>query len=747
MIKRLFENYAKMIVAHPWIVIMVSILLIAAGFYGITQLSMDPELSMNDEDSEVYKDYEVYLDNFDGGERVFITIVTEDPTSIESLQKMSALEENLVKNEEIISVSSITILLKEAFEAKTGTSAIPPNQTLVDQVLQSLPQDTLKTFVPSEDTALIIVEMDTANSLNIVEDALDDTNFGDETKTNIVGKSVLLNEISDSMQKDMRMLIGLAIVLMIVILGLIFGHVRLRFLPLAMVIVGLILTIGIMGYIQLPVSMVVIAVFPLLIGLGIDHSINFHNRLQEEVDRGDPKKALIGSMKNIGPAMVVALFATILGFITLQLSTMVMLREFGTVVVIGVIMCFIVSMSLLPSVLYLFHMKLNSVKGKKKKERKKPARESLIEKGIVKITTATSKHPVSIISIAFVLAVMGMIGGMYVEVIVSQEELVPQDLNALEELDDLRALIGGTDELIVVVQAPDVTDPAILQWAQQIGMEIQTGWTAITKVNSVANFVSLYSNGTIPQDPNTTMMMVSNIPLNMRSNLINEDRSIMLIRLTLNESDAEKRSDLIEDIQSILNDGPEGVDAFLTGTPVLEDEVMTGMIKDRDLLTAIGVILIFVGLLVLYRKPIKAVIPLVPIILVIGWSLGLMYLLGIPLNPLTIGLGALILGLGAEYTILLMERYYEERKLGEEPSSAIEIASRKIGLAIFSSGLTTMGGFAALLLSSYPFIRNFGMVIVIDVALCLISTIVVLPPLIVAIDKGVISWKNRRDEK
>ena len=747
MIKRLFENYGKMIVDHPWMVIMVSILLIAAGFYGITRLSMDPELSMNDEDSDVYKDYEVYLDNFAGGERVFITIVTDDPTSIENLQNISALEESLIENDEIISVSSVTILLKEAFEAKTGTSAIPPNQTLVDQVLLSLPQDTLKTFIPSSDTALIIVEMDSSGSLNIVEDELDDTDFGDSTKTNIVGKSVLLHEISDSMQKDMRMLIGLAVILMIVILGLIFGHVRLRFLPLAMVIVGLILTIGIMGYIQLPVSMVVIAVFPLLIGLGIDHSINFHNRMQEEVNRGDPKKAVIESMKNIGPAMVVALFATILGFITLQLSTMVMLREFGTVVVIGVIMCFIVAMSLLPSILYIFHKKVNSVKGKKRQERRKQAGDSLIEKGIVKITTVTSKHPIPIISIAFLLAVMGMVGGMYVEVIVSQEELVPQDLEALEELEDLRSLIGGTDELIVVVQATDVTDPTILRWAQNIGREIETNWSAITKANSVSNFVSLYSNGTIPQDLNITMMMVSNIPMNMRSNLINEDRSIMLIRLTLNESDAEKRSNIIGDIQSILEDRPEGVDAFLTGQPVLEDEVMTGMIKDRDLLTAIGVILIFVGLLVLYRKPIKAVIPLVPIILVIGWSLGLMYLLGIPLNPLTIGLGALILGLGAEYTILLMERYYEERKLGEEPSSAIEIASKKIGLAIFSSGLTTMGGFAALLLSSYPFIRNFGMVIVIDVALCLLSTIVVLPPLIVAIDNAYIRWKKRRGPK
>ncbi len=745
--KRLFENYAKLIVNYPWIVIILSISLIGAGMYGVSRLSMDPELSMNDEDSEVYKDYEVYLDNFSGGERVFITIVTDDPTSIENLQKISDLEESLIENDGIISVSSVTILLKEAFSASMGAAIIPPNQTLVDRVLLSLPRDTLNTFIPSNDTAVLIVEMDSSNSLYIVEDAIDDSYVENNTETNIVGKSVLLNEIADSMQKDMRMLIGLAIILMIVILGLIFGHVRLRFLPLGMVIVGLIWTIGMMGYVKLPVSMVVIAVFPLLIGLGIDHSINFHNRMQEEVDRGDPRKAVIESMKNIGPAMVVALFATILGFITLQLSTMVMLREFGTVVVIGVIMCFIVSMSLLPSILYLFHTKISNVKREKKEVKKKPARDSIVEKGIVKITSFTSKHPISIISISFVLAVIGMIGGMYVEVVVSQEELVPQDLDALEDLEDLRDLIGGTDELIVVVQAPDVTDPSILQWAQQTGQEIETGWSSITSANSVANFVLMYSNGTIPRDQNITEMMVSNIPETMRSNLINEDRSILLVRLTLNEPSTEKRSEIIEDIIKRLDDRPEGVDAFLTGQPVLDDEVMTGMITDRDLLTAVGVVLIFVGLLILYRRPIKAAIPLVPIVLVIGWSLGLMYLLGIPLNPLTIGLGALILGLGAEYTILLMERYYEERNLGEEPSSAIEIASKKIGLAIFSSGLTTMGGFAALLLSSYPFIRNFGMVILIDVALCLFSTIVVLPPLIVAIDKTFIRLKKRRASK
>ena len=66
---------------------------------------------------------------------------------------------------------------------------------------------------------------------------------------------------------------------------------------------------------------------------------------------------------------------------------------------------------------------------------------------------------------------------------------------------------------------------------------------------------------------------------------------------------------------------------------------------------------------------------------------------------------------------------------------AIRIATSRIGRAIFSSGLTTMGGFGALMIASFPFMREFGLVIVLDVVLCLLSTVVVLPPIMVLADR------------
>ena len=127
-------------------------------------------------------------------------------------------------------------------------------------------------------------------------------------------------------------------------------------------------------------------------------------------------------------------------------------------------------------------------------------------------------------------------------------------------------------------------------------------------------------------------------------------------------------------------------------------------------------------------------------VIVIGWSGGVMSYLNISYTPLTATLGALILGVGSEYAILMMERYFEEKDKGQSPMEAIHMTSAKIGSAIVASGATTVFGFMALLASPFPMIADFGMVTVIDVVLALLATFVVFPPLIIILD----TWRDRR---
>ncbi|MCK4928672.1 MAG: MMPL family transporter, partial [Methanosarcinales archaeon] len=185
---------------------------------------------------------------------------------------------------------------------------------------------------------------------------------------------------------------------------------------------------------------------------------------------------------------------------------------------------------------------------------------------------------------------------------------------------------------------------------------------------------------------------------------------------------------------------PPGVEVTITGNSVVFTTVIWSLTSGRVAMTLTGLILVFLGLLVIYRDWVKALTPVITMFMVIGWAGGIMYFTGIDYTPMTATLGALILGVGSEYAVLMMERYYEERDKGVSPVEAMEAASSKIGKAIVASGLTTLFGFSALIASPFSMNSNFGLVTVLDVALALLATFIVFPAVLVKLDE----WREKR---
>ena len=180
----------------------------------------------------------------------------------------------------------------------------------------------------------------------------------------------------------------------------------------------------------------------------------------------------------------------------------------------------------------------------------------------------------------------------------------------------------------------------------------------------------------------------------------------------------------------------------ITGKSVLDVEMVNGLTSGRVKMTIIGLALVFAALIVIYKNPFKALIPILPVVMIIGMSGGIMYLLNIKYTPITATLGALVLGMGTEMTVMLLERYLEERKTGKEKIESMMITVTMIGKAIVASGLTTIGGFSVLMASEFIILRDFGFMTVINIALALFSTFIVLPAIILLLDRFIFS----RDE-
>jgi len=127
---------------------------------------------------------------------------------------------------------------------------------------------------------------------------------------------------------------------MIVALLLVFRHVRWPLLPIPIVFLGIIWTFGAMGFFNIPMSMVSFAAFPILIGIGIDYAIQFHNRIDEELLKGKPiMEAAISTINHVAIPVIIALVITQAGFVALLSSSVPMINDFGKICIIGLVMC------------------------------------------------------------------------------------------------------------------------------------------------------------------------------------------------------------------------------------------------------------------------------------------------------------------------------------------------------------------------------------------------------------------------
>jgi hypothetical protein len=120
-----------------------------------------------------------------------------------------------------------------------------------------------------------------------------------------------------------------------------------------------------------------------------------------------------------------------------------------------------------------------------------------------------------------------------------------------------------------------------------------------------------------------------------------------------------------------------------------------------------------------------------------------MYVLGIAYNPLTATLGSMTIGVAAEYTILVMERYAEEEERLHDHIAAIQESVNRIGTAITVSGLATFFGFSALCLSNFPIISNFGITTLIAVGFSLTAAIFVMPAVLSLVGQFT-EWLEKR---
>lgn len=709
-----------------------------------------------DKNSQLYQDFDHLYLNLFGTESIVIMVEGSDVTNPELLKAMDRAHSSAESIPGVVEVNSPTYVIKEVNYEMTGRHAIPDDDLVLEEIISSYVP---VYFMPDETHATMAVVVEGTASDATKEEILRETqtsielaNFPGDYKIIVTGDPAFNIGMNNAMNSSMGLLLMLAVLLMVVVLYLVFKHVRWRLLPLPVVILGIIFTFGAMGYLEIPMTMVSMSAFPVLIGLGIDYAIQFHNRIEEELEHGETdEQAVIDTIKHTGPAVLIALIITALGFFSLFTSTVPMIQDFGKLLMVGVIMCFISSLFVGVAVLYGFHKmsekNILEKMGLKKSSAKKVHTSTetvdhnpdFLERSLKSISLFSIKHPVLIIGIAGSLCIAGLAADTIVPIQTDTETFVPSDLPALIDLTHMSDVLGGEDELNLILKTDNNADPELLEWMDEFGEHEVEGRSNIYGSSSIVDIVKSENGGSIPQSSEEIKMIYAQLPEYQKEQYL-YGNSILLFNLEIGNAMGELGLMGIEELADVVKEDllwmspPPGTEVTITGNSMVFVEVIAALTSGRMMMTMTGIVLVFFGLIVIYRDFLKALTPVVTMIAVVGWSGGLMYLTGMEYTPMTATLGALILGVGSEYAILMMERYFEEKEKGATPEQAMQEASVKIGKAIVTSGATTVFGFSALIASPFSITSNFGIITVMDVFLALLATFVVFPPVIVSLD-------------
>jgi predicted RND superfamily exporter protein len=524
---------------------------------------------------------------------------------------------------------------------------------------------------------------------------------------------------------------------------------------------------------------------PVLVGLSVDYAIQFQARFNEARAEGAPPgRAVAVAAGGGGPVIGAACIATIAGFAAFALSPSPLVRSFGLLLVVGVALAFLVALTGGLAALGLSAWRgtgEDAPESQGAPRRFQGAAHRLQKIGVAAIAMAIAT-PRRVLAAGLLLAVCGWVASAGTGVETDIRDLAPPHLAALQDLNELEKETGISGDVNVTIRAQDPTSPAVISWAEGFQQRVlaRHGFSgsnpscADAQICPALSLTDFFGGATASQSSSSTAAgqgagdvhalvqalpcFISQIVISHRGECNPSAGTTPIgdtadIAFGIRVQPLSDQQDLIDDIRSQINppDGPAppaGTTVQLAGLPVLAAEANTDLSQSRWWLPLVGLLAVGIVLALIYRSVRRAIVPLIPVLMATGWSGLVVAALGISLNPMSATLGALVIAIATEFSVILSARYATERRSGQSVGEALRRTYLRTGAAVLASGITAIAGFAVLaiaglpllddigLISVAPVLRDFGLVTVADLLVALAGVMLVLPATVVWAEEG-----------
>ena len=566
--------------------------------------------------------------------------------------------------------------------------------------------------------------------------------------------------------KEIGILTGSAFLLLATILWFNFRSKRETAYVMGLTMLAIAATYGFSGWLEfIGVSMVFNAAMNsipvLLLAIGVDYGLHVVLRIREELknsvegNTADTLRDFSISARKLAIqrgtiftsiALLIAIFTDMVGFLSFRFSALSFLQVFGTVIAIGLFLIYLLSISVLPALMTLIPPK-----------RLPLDKASKIEIGpVAKALGKLSTQPIKVGVIAVLLLIPMFVGFQQLEVGFEQRDQFDQNIEVVadfimlsDEFQSSRSPLyvvydgnvlsqEGRDSWNVTMNAisssPDITGVPNGLWDL-----IQEARMQHDVLDNIINDIDAGQSGA--WDELSDWLLVNQTGRQISGALLHSDGQQTLISFQATTLDWQATVDLNNRIESILADVeqqvPDEAELRVSGRSLINAQTTSDVAASSVQSTALVAIVILVMLVSIhsYRQGsvgqgfARGIVSWIPLMMVVCWVYGIMGFTGYNINPQTVTIGALSLGLGVDYAVHFTTRLEEEVEHNPHGSQQewVEKASATTGRAMFGAALTTAGGFAVLNLSALLPLRLFGQAFVVAITLALLSSLILLP--------------------
>lgn len=539
--------------------------------------------------------------------------------------------------------------------------------------------------------------------------------------TMVTGTATLTNEVNERTKTEMARSGLYSLAAMVVVLLLIF-RARWRLLVLPVIAVAMVWAFGAVGYLDIPLTMVTMSGLPILVGLGVDFAIQVHARYEEEAAR-DGADSLPRALAGVGPALLVALVAAGAGFLALRISPVPMVDDFSVLLVVGTGMLLLAVLAFVPVVLVWRDLRHGP---RAVRER----RHLGVERLVVALTTASRQRAPVVVGVALVVAALGFLVNPRIPVESDSEKFVASDSPVLRDLHTLRDVAGTSADAGFMVEADDVMRADVLAWMARFEQrQLERHRTALVSSNSIAS-ITMQVTGSTPT-PEDVRTVVESAPPGIRDTFLDARTGRTQMLFATGSLSLDQLEHLLDDMEAdAVRDAPPGVRVVPSGLALIGIETINAYQEGREPMTLAALAAVLAWLVISLRSVRTALAALVPVVTAVGASSLAIYLLGVQVSVLGALSSPLVIAVCTEFSVLIIERYREERRRGLDPDAAITTASSSIGRAFTVSGLTIAAAFGVVALSDFPLLASFGAVVALNVIAAMICALVILPPIL-----------------